>query len=652
MIFLKSLKFRIASAIFLVQLIVMSIVLWQMQTSTFQAARQLISDQDQAILDLLYGVSEWALFTNEYTQLQPYFKKTTTADHIVKVYLTDYREVVVASSDLELLGKIKVMEEERSGYWLHREFENTGERFGELHVKFSNKELQDAYSDTLTKSITAGLAGLLITAIISVVIGKVLTRRLTDIRHQTQRFANGEMSTRWEVSGNDEITDLGISWNLMADQISINMQTIEHMAFHDPLTGLANRREFHKRLSKALKAAKSHNHQFALLYLDLDQFKVVNDTCGHDAGDQLLKELSLLLQSLLRQRDTLVRLGGDEFGILLQSCAIDEAKQVAEKIRTAIHEFKFSWQDKMLQVGVSIGVAAINADSPDIKQIMGMADLACYTAKEKGRNAIHIAQQDDREIALRHSDMQWVNHLLSAIEKDLFILAYQRIKPIKSSEPGTAVEFLLRLKGDDGKIIFPGSFISAAERFDLMPRLDRYVIEKVFRLISSDYFEHKPDMVFINLSGMSIGEADFFDYIESCMKKYNVQANRVCFEVTETAAIINFNRAGEFLSKIRQSGCRVALDDFGSGMCSFNYLKSLPIDFVKIDGSFILNMENNTVDKSIVESINHISHEAGFRTIAEFIENESQLKQLTEIGIDFAQGFALHKPELIERFPK
>ncbi len=423
-------------------------------------------------------------------------------------------------------------------------------------------------------------------------------------------------------------------------------EEIRRLAFHDPLTGLVNRREFEQRLNRALANAREHDTTHALLYLDLDQFKIINDTCGHVAGDELLRQLAILFQSHVRDSDTLARLGGDEFGILLESCPLEQAEKIAEGIRNAIAGFRFVWKEKPFGVGVSIGMVMFNADYVSIDEALSKADMACYAAKDKGRNRVHVYSADDQEIARRYSDMQWAAKIRQGLEEGRFLLYRQQILSLQGAPDERRYEYLLRLRDESGAIIAPGAFIPAAEHYNLMPQLDRWVVKMVFTRLAS---RHGPDwekrgVCFINLSGNSLSDESFFPFIRTQLRRYGVPPSCICFEITETAAIANLGRAIDFIKEIRELGCQFALDDFGSGLSSFSYLKAIPVDYLKIDGSFVRNMLEEPMDCAIVEAINRIGQVAGIRTVAEFVENDAIQRRLEQIGVDFAQGYGISLP--------
>lgn len=417
---------------------------------------------------------------------------------------------------------------------------------------------------------------------------------------------------------------------------------LSYQARHDPLTGLVNRIEFDQRLSAALRDAGARGTPHSLLYLDLDQFKVVNDTCGHTAGDELLRQVSTVLQTVLGKRDVLARLGGDEFGVLLENSAPEAARHTADALRRVASDLRFGWLGKRFPVSVSIGqVDFIDASMTPI-ELLSTADAACYVAKELGRNRVHAYRPEDEAMARRHGEMEWIDRLNRALEEDRLQVYAQ---PIHSLHDGSVLhyEVLLRLRDVDGACVMPMAFIPAAERYGMMPTLDRWVIGTVMARLADP--DEAADRVYaINLSGASLGDEMLGAYVREAFATRGVDPARICFEVTETAAVGNLAKASALMAELKTLGCAFALDDFGSGMSSFAYLKHLPIDYLKIDGGFVRDLLVDPIDQAMVESINHIGHVMGLKTIAEFAEDDRILERLREIGVDYAQGYALARP--------
>jgi diguanylate cyclase (GGDEF)-like protein/PAS domain S-box-containing protein len=422
-------------------------------------------------------------------------------------------------------------------------------------------------------------------------------------------------------------------------------EKIAYQASHDNLTGLANRAEFDKAIINALAESHAEGSEHALCYLDLDQFKVVNDTCGHLVGDELLKQLGGLLKNQVRRHDFIARLGGDEFGVLMYNCPLDDAFTVCEQIRDAVRDFNFAWGGRSFTVGISIGVASINRTGSNAVDLLKEADAACYVAKDKGRNRVHIYLPDDKEMALRHGEMEWVTRLLHGLEHSRFRLYGQPIVPLAKSDEGLHFEVLVRYADDRGGIVPPGAFLPAAERYNLAPALDRWVIVNLFEWVAGHpEFLEKLSMCSINLSGLTLADETMLKFISEQLDVFNIPAHKICFEVTETAAITNLSYASEFILQLKKKGCSFSLDDFGSGLSSFAYLKSLAVDFLKIDGLFVKDILDDQVDLAMVKSINDVGHIMGKKTIAEFVENIEIFDLLAELGVDYAQGYGIGKP--------
>jgi diguanylate cyclase (GGDEF)-like protein/PAS domain S-box-containing protein len=429
-------------------------------------------------------------------------------------------------------------------------------------------------------------------------------------------------------------------------------RALHYQASHDALTGLINRREFETRLTTAVESVRQDaGSRQALLYLDLDQFKLVNDTCGHPAGDQLLKQITGVLQSRVRTGDTLARLGGDEFGILLANCTLDQAMRVAETLRQAIRDYRFIWQDGVLGVGASIGIVEITGDTPTVASVMSAADVACYAAKDQGRNRVQLYKPDN--VPERHREMHWVSKLTRACDEGRFELFYQPIVAIgKNSDEREHFELLLRLRDENGSRVAPAEFIPAAERYNIMPSIDRWVVRQALdRVVHRAASGVKPYTVAVNLSGTSLNDERFLEFLIAELSACDLAPGAMCFEITETAAIANLGSAVYFMRELKSRGCHFALDDFGSGLSSFMYLKTLPVDYLKIDGQFIENVARDPVDRSMVEAISQVGRAMGIQTIAERVESAEVLAELAGLGVGYAQGFHIAKPLSTASFP-
>jgi diguanylate cyclase (GGDEF)-like protein/PAS domain S-box-containing protein len=418
---------------------------------------------------------------------------------------------------------------------------------------------------------------------------------------------------------------------------------ITYQATHDPMTGLLNRREFERLLQLALEEARRANDAHALCYLDLDLFKAVNDTCGHLAGDELLRQISLILRKAVRKEDVLARIGGDEFVVFLRGCDLEKAGLIAEQIRRSLREFRFVWEDKHMEVGASIGVVRVAADSGDLNDVLRAADVACRVAKEAGRNRIHLFRPNDLTVTRRQHEINWVQRIGQAIQDDQFVLYGQWIRPLGSDRPSHC-EVLIRLRDEQGQIVAPAAFLPAAERYHLMPQVDRWVLHNTLQLLRA-LPDALPNVCFhVNLSGQTLCDSEFLAFATKALEESGVPPTRVGFEITETAAVTNMSSALRLMSTLKELGCRFALDDFGSGVSSFSYLKNMPVDALKIDGAFVSNLPDDRIDLAMVNSVNQVAHAMGITTIAEYVENELIRDTLESLGVDYGQGFALARP--------
>ena len=441
-----------------------------------------------------------------------------------------------------------------------------------------------------------------------------------------------------------------VAFRDITEQHHLNKK-IEYQASHDALTGLINRTEFKRRAEELIRTCRIDNSVHALAYLDLDQFKIVNDTCGHTAGDELLKGLSSLLKSKLRGSDTLARLGGDEFGVLFTNCDIERAESLCNKLIETVQDYRFQWKEKTFGVGVSIGLVSITQETESLERLTSTADIACYAAKDGGRNRVHVFNEEtEHHIGKAHEQMNWHVELQNVFDEGRFVLFSQDICPLDGSDEAHH-EVLVRIKSREGDIIPPGAFLPAAERYGLMCKLDRHVVEHAFKAISE--LNLGVTHVFcINLSATTITDKRFADFVIDAIERYGINPEQICFELTETAAVSNIEVAQNFMQRMRNIGIKIALDDFGNGAASFNYLKAFEVDYVKIDGSFVKDVETDAVDREFVRTINNIGHLLGVRTVAEFVESQKIMDYLREIEVDFAQGYHIGKPHPIEDLKK
>lgn len=433
-------------------------------------------------------------------------------------------------------------------------------------------------------------------------------------------------------------TDITESYNLT--------QQLSYQATHDSLTGLVNRAEFERYLQRAVRRAHTDGSEHALCYLDLDQFKIINDSSGHIAGDELLRQLADVLKAKVRKSDLLARLGGDEFAVLVEHCTLQDAERVAEMLRKAISEYRFQWDGKSFAVGVSVGLVPITPLTVSMTEVLKAADAACYAAKDSGRDRIHIYREGDSELSRRYGEMRWVSRINEALEKQRFTLRFQSIVPVAADNASKwCYELLLSMRERDGALVSPGAFLPAAERYGLSGKIDYWVVANALSWLKSHPEElAQTEFCSINLSAPSVSDKEFLGYVIDQLKSKQIPAEKVCFEITETAAITNLSSARRLISTLRELGCSFALDDFGSGVSSFAYLKNLAVDLIKIDGVFVKGICDDPVSRALVKSINDTGHAMGKRTIAEAVESQAVFDELRRIGVDYAQGYGITAP--------
>ena len=533
---------------------------------------------------------------------------------------------------------------------------------GWVGLEVSRSATIKSQRDAILRSLLILLAGLGVSLYLAWRIGRQITRPILALTHTVSRIGEGHLEERVEQAGQAELGMLQRGVNHMAAHLQAMQDQMQekidqatarlvYQASHDALTGLINRREFEQRLERTLLSALQQGREHALCYMDLDQFKVINDSCGHAAGDELLRQLALLLKGNLRERDTLARLGGDEFALLLENCSVQDALEVADTFRAEVQRFRFKWGDRIFAVGMSVGMVAINRDSGTAASLLSAADAACYVAKDRGRNQIHVYESRDLELARHRGEMQWVTRIHRALEENRLSLSWQAIRPTDGTpETVRHVELLLRMLDDDGSEILPMAFIPAAERYSIMPALDNWVIEETLRLCQRYLTaERDPHCLFaVNLSGASLKDPAFRSNLLTQLQDNPALGPHLCFEITETAAIGNLAVVNGFIDSMRDFGCRFALDDFGSGLSSFTYLKNLKVDYLKIDGAFVRDITSNPIDRAMVEAIHRIGHLMGLKTVAEYVESDQTLALLRQIGVDYVQGNGVHCPEPLE----
>lgn len=536
-----------------------------------------------------------------------------------------------------------------------------GEHFGSVTFVWGTQTDIDAIDKHVTQ-----LRLILIFVLVIMAAGMLLwiywlvVKPISQVNDHIERLHQGNPKPPLGIAFPPELSRLSAAINMLGNLLATQKEReqeleervkkrtseLQYRAQRDSLTGLYNRTVFEERLKALLVDAKTNSTTHALLYIDLDQFKLVNDTRGHIAGDQLLKQLSETLQLHIRKGDCLARMGGDEFTLLASDCSLEGAQRIATTILEAIRGLRFAWENQTFNVGASIGIAAITANSESADEVLSHADIACYMAKDLGRNRIHIFHEHDNDARSRKEEMLLASEINEAIEEDRLVMYCQEIASVTSGESrGRHFEMLVRMQSRDGAINAPGMFLPAAERFNLMAKIDRKVIQNTLGFLSQpDINIDQVELCCINLSGQSFCSDDFLAFLVEAISDITFPSHKLCFEITETVAISNITKVKTVMDKLKEMGCKFALDDFGSGMSSFAYLKHLPVDYLKIDGLFVKNMTSDPVDQIMVNSINEVGHALGIKTIAEFVENDAILAALQSLGVDFAQGYGIAKP--------
>lgn len=529
---------------------------------------------------------------------------------------------------------------------------------GYVFVAIDKASLIEDHRQAFIKNVGYITLALMLCSILVSWVSRSISQPIRDMTSALKRFMIGSQQVSNGKNTLPEIKSLQSTIN----QISKEMQHVEadmrhriqdaqaqlrYQARHDALTGLVNRQELERRLQQALQDVKLHRANHVFCYMDLDQFRVINDTCGHLAGDEMLRQISMILSQRIRAEDTFARLGGDEFGLLLSYCQVEKAIEIAAQLRQMVETFRFMHEGRLFQTGISIGIVEITSDLKDVGQITRHADAACYVAKDNGRNQIHLFHPEDDVLLKRHVEMEWVLRINEAIEHNDFVLYCQGIFPLQNKELPPFYEILIRKRDEHGGIIPPAEFLPSAERYHLMTKIDRWVIQHAFMALQPLFKtlgHDSPFIVSINLSGTSLGDAQLLPYIQNCFDTYEIPPTKVCFEVTETSAIINIDNTIKLIHELQKRGTRFMLDDFGSGMSSFTYLKHLPVDFLKMDGAYVKEITSNKVDLAMAKAIQSVAQSMDILTIAEYVEDQATLDCLKEMGVAFAQGFYLNKP--------
>lgn len=529
---------------------------------------------------------------------------------------------------------------------------------GYVFVAIDKASMIEDHREAFIKNVGYITLALMLCSILVSWVSRSISQPLRDMTAALKRFVIGSQHV---TDGKNTLPEI-LSLQSTINQISKDMQHVEadmrhriqdaqaqlrYQARHDALTGLVNRQELERRLQQALQDVKQHQANHVFCYMDLDQFRVINDTCGHLAGDEMLRQISMILSQRIRAEDTFARLGGDEFGLLLSYCQVEKAIEIAAQLRQMVETFRFMHEGRLFQTGISIGIVEITSALKDVGEITRHADAACYVAKDNGRNQIHLFHPEDDVLLKRHVEMEWVLRINEAIEHNDFVLFCQGIFPLQHKELPPFYEILIRKRDEHGGLIAPAEFLPSAERYHLMTKIDRWVIQHAFMALQPLFKMQSsvsPFIVSINLSGMSLGDAQLLPYIQKCFETYDILPSHVCFEVTETSAIINIDNTIKLIKELQKMGTRFMLDDFGSGMSSFSYLKHLPVNFLKMDGAYVKDITSNKVDLAMAKAIQSVAESMEIKTIAEYVEDEATLDCLKEMGVAFAQGFYLNRP--------
>lgn len=603
------------------------------------------TDARMSAIELAYKTAvSGPLAARDYATLRDILDGWRRAEDVTYIAVTDPAGKILAASGWDaarpLPAPAKTVE---PGSVLHVAFpvEYLGQTYGGVQYGLSTSFLAAARRELFTQSVSIALVELVSSFVLLSVLAFWLTRHLEALTVASGRIAEGEFGTRIRIPAKDEVGALAANFNAMAEAIESHVAELAFEANHDSLTGLHNRRAFENELRRIL--ADRVNQPLFILYLDLDQFKVVNDTCGHAAGDLLLQTLA---RSLHRHPGFLARLGGDEFGVILDGYEQSDALSCAQAMIEDVRARPFVWEGRTFRLGASVGMVQATDHLDTVAALLIAADTACYAAKERGRNRVEIFAPDSTYFRQRRQEFESLPDITAALQEGRFVLYHQRIRSLRPGTPDHA-EVLVRMRDRGGALIPPGRFIPAAERYNMMGFIDRWVIEASLRQMDLWAGGVRPlpfDHVAINISGATLADEDLPRFLQDCLALHPVDPKRLCFEITESSAIANLEPALEFIARVRQMGAAVALDDFGSGLSSFGYLKRFRADYLKIDGQFITNLDKDPTDVAVVEAMVRLARAHGLKTIAEFVATPSLLAAVQGLGIDFAQGYAVHEP--------
>jgi diguanylate cyclase (GGDEF)-like protein len=618
-------------------------------------------EADVSLVTISDGAGQFLAVSGDLEQREVLAEKPRS----ISLGLLEYPEILYFSEPIrQSSARIEDMTDQSFDSSASRDFQ--GNVLGWVNVTMSKGSTLQREQEILINGAMIALGSVLLTGFLALRLSTGITRPIRRLVSAVDQITQGDLTVQMPVKAGGELAALARGINTMTQSLKSAQENLQekvdhataqitYQASHDTLTGLINRREFEIRLERALLSSQQHGTVHALFFLDLDQFKIVNDTCGHHAGDELLRQVAHQLKQKIRERDTLARIGGDEFTVLLENCHLDDAVEVAQQLRETVQNFRFAWQEKYFAIGASIGIVMISNASENTRVLLSQADAACYTAKDLGRNRIYVFNEDDASRNARIGAMEWVTRITHAFQENRFLLYCQSILPLRGANEGDPYyyEILLRMRGSNGEIIPPMAFIPAAERFNQMQGIDRWVIRESFSALRRLMHSQGGGLMTIfsiNLSGASLCDEKFSVFLQEQLTHFDIPPRNICFEITETTAISNLSQAVMLIQHFKRLGCKFLLDDFGAGLSSFSYLKNLPVDGIKIDGVFVKGMATNRMDFTMVESINNIGHAMGLSTTAEFVEDDAIMRKLLDLGVDYAQGNWVQRPRPLEEW--
>lgn len=670
--FYGSIKHKLITNVILIHAILMGFVVYDLVERQSAFMEKQLSEKGQELSSLLALNAATPLLNNDLIALDELLHGFSDKQDIYMAFLLDKTGKVKASTDKSYFNQ--TLNDPKSVELIEKAaHQNTT-------VQIKHTSLTDSICSVRIDGVTIGYARIILTSqsledeldiitgkglfyiFLAIVIGALFAwfsiRSTTENLNKIAEIASHIAEQKFDLSfpvvrGNDEVAKVSRAFHVMIGSIKSYIAEVlerenksQWQADHDGLTGLYNRRKFEEKIEKSIQEVRDEKTTHALLFLDLDKFKVINDTAGHLAGDTLLQQIASLFESCLGKDDFLARFGGDEFGIVLSHCDILSAQAKAREIIFNVEKFSFTWTNKRFKVGVSIGIVMIDGLIGTALELLSLSDTACYIAKENGVNNLHIMDEKSDSFVRLHHEMDWISKIYDAINHHLFVLYIQKIQSLKNEDDH--YEVLIRMKNDEGDIFYPDSFLPSAARYSLMPKIDLWVIETLFGLIR--HHKNLASTVFaINLSGQSLMKESFERDVEELFTRYRINGKKIIFEITETSAMSNVKRVTQFIEHFKALGCRFSLDDFGTGLSSFAYLKNFRVDFLKIDGSFVRDMIDDPIDKVMVESIAQISNLLHLKTVAEYVENQEILALLKTMGVDYGQGYGIEKPFCIDK---